>query len=113
MCEAQSSLAKLLNTISIAEYEHHYQIVERALAGAIAQPEQPAPQGVFPAALRIALEDFDSMEPLGPTTEAVIAAAQQWYLATPPQAEQAEAAKPCLFESMGLAPLAKFPEVQK
>jgi len=34
-------------------------------------------------------------------------------MASPPQAEQAEAAKPCLFESMGFAPLAKFPEVQK
>jgi hypothetical protein len=42
-------------------------------------------------ALRIALEDFDSMESLGPTTEAVIDAAQKWYLATttqPPAPEQ-------------------------
>lgn len=36
----------------------------------------------FPEALRIALEDFDSMESLGPTTEAVIDAAQKWYLAS-------------------------------
>jgi hypothetical protein len=33
--------------------------------------------------LRIALEDFDSKESLGPTTEAVISAAQKWYLARP------------------------------
>lgn len=35
-------------------------------------------------ALRVALENLDSMEPLGPTTEAVIDAAQKWYLAEQP-----------------------------
>ena len=37
----------------------------------------------FPHALRVALEDLDALEPLGPTTEAVIDAAQKWYLAKP------------------------------
>jgi hypothetical protein len=35
------------------------------------------------AALRVALENLDAMEFNGPTTEAVIDAAQRWYLATP------------------------------
>jgi hypothetical protein len=37
----------------------------------------------YPAALRVALENLDSLERIGPTTEAVIDAAQKWYLATP------------------------------
>lgn len=46
-------------------------------------------------ALRIALEDFDSMESLGPTTEKVIAAAQELYLSTPRTAlAQAEQPRP-------------------
>ena len=40
------------------------------------------------AALRIALEDLDSTETLGPTTEAVIAAAQNWYLSNANEAEK-------------------------
>jgi hypothetical protein len=40
-------------------------------------------------ALRIALEDLDAMESLGPTTEAVIDAAQKWYLAASAPAVQA------------------------
>lgn len=38
----------------------------------------------MPNALRVALEDLDAMESLGPTTEAVIDAAQRWYLAGRP-----------------------------
>lgn len=47
------------------------------------------PQGV-PAclkALRVALENLDASGPLGPTTEAVIDAAQHWYLSAAPQAQ--------------------------
>ena len=39
-------------------------------------------------ALRVALENLDSMESLGPTTEAVIDAAQQWYLAEQPAQQE-------------------------
>ena len=39
-------------------------------------------------ALRIALEDLDATESLGPTTEAVIDAAQQWYLAEQPAQQE-------------------------
>lgn len=60
------------------------------LAAALAQAEQRrvVPTRI-PDALRIALEDFDSMESLGPTTEKVIDAAQKWYLAAAtPQPEE-------------------------
>jgi len=43
-----------------------------------------AAAAVMPNALRVALEDLDAMESLGPTTEAVIDAAQRWYLAAAP-----------------------------
>lgn len=52
----------------------------------------------IPNSLRIALENFDSMESLGPTTEAVIGAAQKWYLSTArfthPQPTAQQALKP-------------------
>jgi len=65
------------------------QLADRLERAALAQAEQR--QEVLtriPDALRIALEDFDSMESLGPTTEKVIDAAQKWYLAAVHQPEE-------------------------
>lgn len=58
-----------------------------------ATPAEPVAPGGVPASVRIALENFDSMEPLGPTTEAVIDAVQRWYLAPPAPASEAQQTK--------------------
>ena len=71
-------LAKCRETLATA--------LKLARAAQAAQPLQaPAEGEALPDALRVALENLDSMEPLGPTTEAVIDAAQRWYLAAKPQ----------------------------
>lgn len=50
-----------------------------------AQPVQAQGVPVSPEKLRTALEDLDTTELLGPTTEAAIAAALRWHLAADPQ----------------------------
>jgi hypothetical protein len=57
------------------------QMRSQAAIGAPPAASTSAQGEAFPKALRIALEDLDGMEPVGPSTAAVLEAAQRWYLA--------------------------------